>query len=230
MTRDAVLAIMQINKLLNPVRVGGTFYSPVHFSPVFSLLCLVSFYLANMLSPFIPARAQVPDVAEWGLLSVTFVGLSFVAGLLPPFLVSVEKYRGYPSVYGVLLLLSLVPVAGLWLNPGVNISFVSAFMQSAGAIAVVLLFSWPLIRHLGTHDSDREERNEWIMHNAVAALLRRGEITQAEAAIVSPLGGSPPDLSTRLQSVGTFTRHSIEREMTIEELVQANKRRFGFRG
>ena len=219
---------MQINRLFNPIKVSGTSYSPVHFSPIFALLCLGGFYLVNMLSPFITSRAYVPGIFEWGLLSAIFIGLSFGGGLLPPFLVSVEKYRGYPSVYGVLLLLSLIPITGLWLNPRIDISFVSAFLQSGGAIGIVLLFFWPLMRYIGTHDSDRKEHIEWIMHCAVASLLKRGEITHGEAAIVNPFVDNPPDLSTRLQNVDAFTRQSIVREMVIEELFQANKRRFGF--
>ena len=92
---------------------------------------------------------------------------------------------------------------------------------------MLLLFLWPFIEYIGTHDSDKEAHDEWIMHLAVAILLRRGEITPEDGRIINPIGMDGPDLATRLESLGPFARQSVEREMIIEEVVQVNKRGFG---
>ena len=168
-------------------------------------------------------------MVEWGLLSMIFVGLSFGAGLLPPILVSVERYRGYPSVYGLVLMISLVPLAGLWLNPDVDISFVLAFLQNGGALSIALLFSWPFIKYIGTHDSDKRKHEEFILHKAVGVLLWRGEITHEEARIVDTFGRDNRSIPDRLDALDPFKRMSIEREMIIEELVQSYRRRFGLK-
>ena len=220
---------MERGKILEPIRVGGTYYSPTHFSPIFAVICLASLALTHIYTPFISLRADIPAAAEWGFLLFNFVVFSFGAGFLPPFLVSIEKHSGYPSVYCSLLVLSFIPLLGLWINPNVDISPISAFFQTAGAIGVVLLFVWPFIEHIGTHDSGREAHDEWIMHNAVASLLRRGEIVREEARIANPFELDKPDIQTRLRGLPPFTRQSIEREMIIESMVQANKRKFDFR-
>ena len=106
---------------------------------------------------------------------------------------------------------------------------VPIFFESAGGIAVVLLFLWRGIECIGTHDSDRKAHLEWILHNAVAALLRRNEITREEARIVNPIEINRPPLIDRLDRLGPMSRLAVEREMVVEELVQVNKREFGLR-
>ena len=218
---------MKIGRILKPIRLDSPLYSPLHFSPIFAVLFLSALVLVHLCSPIFSIRANLPQLAEWGFLSLYAVMFSFGSGLLPPVLVCVKKKRGYPSVYGLVILLSLIPILGLWVNPFIDISPISAFFQIAGGLSVALLFLWDFIKHIGTHDSVRDSRNEWIMHNAVAALLRRGEITRGEARTINPMGMDKHDLATRLECLNPFTRKAIERKMIVEELVQANKREFG---
>ena len=92
---------------------------------------------------------------------------------------------------------------------------------------MVLLFLWRGIEVIGTHDLDREVHRDRIMGNAVTALLRRNEITREEAQIADPIEIKKRAMADRLDSLGLISRQVVEREMVVEELVQANRREFG---
>ena len=76
---------------------------------------------------------------------------------------------------------------------------------------------------LGTPpDTSKEAREELAIHNAVAALLRRGGITMEEGVVANPWEESAPPLSIRLQNLPIQARWSIEREIEIERSIQEN--------
>ena len=216
-------------RVLKPIRVYGSLYTPVHWSPIFAVLFLAVLVVVQFFSLPFSMRTGLPGLAEWGVFALLGVLYALLAGLLPPFLVSVKRKRGYTSAYGWLLVMSVIPLLGLQLSSGGEISLVPTFFVSAGGISVVLLFLWRGIEYIGTHDSDRNAHLDWILHNAVAALLRRNEIAEEEARIVSPIGINRPPLIERLESLGPISRLAVEREMVVEELVQINKRELGLR-
>ena len=216
-------------RILKPIRVYGSQFSPVHFSPTFAVLFFAGLVIVELFSLPFSIRTGLPQLAEWGVFFLLAMLFSFIAGLLPPFLVSMKRKRGYPSAYGWLLIISLIPLLALHLSSGGKISLVPTFFETAGGIAVVLLFLWRGIDYIGTHDSDREAHHEWIMHNAVRALLRRSEITREEAGIVDPIEIDRPSLIPRLECLDPITRLAVEREMIVEEVVQANQREFSLR-
>ncbi len=218
---------MKIERIFKPIRVYGDQWSPVHLSPIFGVLIFVGLVLGQLFSLPFSIHTGLPQLAEWGVFSLLTVLFFFLVGLIPPFLVSVKRRMGYQWAYGALLVISLIVITGHSLNPSVNISLISTFLQTAGGIGIALPFLWCPIRYIGTHDNDANAHREWVMHNAVAALLRRNEITREEARIVNPIEINRPPLIDRLGCLGPITRQVVEREMVVEELVQANKREFG---
>lgn len=222
---------MQIRKFINPIRAGGTYYHPIHFSPVFAALCLGLLILAYQHSPLLSIHHDVPISFQWAILSYLALCSSLGAGFIPPFLANLNTRWGYASVHVFVLVVCLVIILARWMNPNVEISPIPAFFEIAGIVGVLMLFSWPAMKFMGTrHDPEEERQHEELMlHNAVAALLRRDEIAMEEASIANPLEIDPTDIALRLQSLPIRTQWSIEREMAIQRLIRKDLVKYGMR-
>ena len=221
-----MVSIKPLKKAWRPVHISDRYSSPLYYSPAFALFTLGSLILFKWHTSFPPRGLPVPEWAEWGIL-VTLMGLpmSLLAGLVPYALVKLHECWGSTSVQRTVLALSLLFILAAWANPNIYISPFPVFLQTAGIVGIISLFLWPAIKFMGTpHDSLKEEREALVLHNAVAALRRRGEITIEEADVANPWWSGAPELSTKLQMLPMKARWSIEREIKIERAIQKDKR------
>ena len=218
-----------IRLTITPVNLHPRYYSPLYFSPAFSVLILLGLSLFRWWSSIPSLAPLVPPWAEWTIL-VVFLALpiSFMAGLAPYAMVKLHERWGYASVQCAVLSLCLVFILALWANPNKELSPFSSFFQVAGVVGTMMLFLWPAMKLLGTPpDTSKEAREDLVLHNAVAAVLRRGEITMEEAVVVNPWEDGAPALAIRLQNLPIQARWSIEREIEIERSIQENMRKSG---
>lgn len=213
-----------LKSAFRPINLHDRYSSPVYFSPAFSLLTLGGLIIFQWTTSFLPHGLPIPEWGEWSIFAFMGLGISFIVGVIPYFLVLLYKCRGYRAVQGTVLALVLIFILALWGNPNRDISPAPAFFQTAGIVGTLSLFLWPVIKFMGTPPrSSKEGREKAILHNAVAALLRRGEITEEEAIVANPLRPDAPDLSIRLQYLPAQARWSVKREMEIERSIWRNK-------
>lgn len=209
--------------ICTPVNVHDRYSPPFYHSPVFAILTLGSLILFQRLTSF---PSQGLPTFGWVLLGFVALGTSLMAGFVPYVLVKLHERWGFASVQCTVLSLCLVLILALWINPNRNVTPLPVFFQVAGVVGTLLLFMWPVIKLLGTPpDMWKQEREELLVHNAVAAVLHRGEVTTEEAAVANPLLLNPPALSVRLQNLPIQARWSIEREIEIERSIQENMRK-----
>ena len=222
--------MLRMKAILRPVHVKGSDSPSIYFSPLTAFLALIGSFLFQWHFYQMVMPVDASGFAKLGIfVMANCVPFSLLAGLGPPILVSLEKRWGFASVQRIVLVICFILILASWANPRLEISPVLLFFQVAGVITVLMLFLWPLLKFIGTrHDPKREKQyEEFILHNSVAALLRRGEIAIEEARIANPLLIESRALSSRLQSLPMQARNSIEREMVIERMVQDYRRKYG---
>ena len=213
-----------------PVNVHDRYSPPLYHSPVFALLTLGSLTLFQRLTSFPAQGLPTFPTFGWVLLGLVGLMLSLMAGFVPYVLVKLHERWGYASVQCTVLSLCLVFILALWANPNKDVTPYPVFFQVAGVVGTLSLFLWPVLKLLGTPPNTREqEREQFLLFNAVGALLRRGEITNEEAAQADPLNLDGPELSVRLQGLPLQTQVSIKREIEVERLIQEQKRKTNLR-
>jgi hypothetical protein len=214
-------------RAIKPVNLHGRYSHPLYFSPSFAILSLASLVLFRWWTSIPRFESLLPAWVEWSILVVFLaIPMSLMAGLAPYAMVKLHERWGYASVLCTVLSLCLVFILSLWANPNKEVSLLPVFFQVAGVVGTLSLFLWPAMKLLGTPpDTSKEAREELAIHNAVAALLRRGEITMEEAVVANPWEESAPPLSIRLQNLPRQARWSIEREIEIERSIQENMRK-----
>ena len=209
--------------ICRPVNVHDRYSPPFYHSPVFALLTLGSLVLFQRLTSF--SSQELPTFG-WVLLGLVGLMISLMAGFIPYVLVKLHERWGYASVQCTVLSLCLVLILSLWANPNKDVTPLSTFFEVAGVVATLSLFLWPVMKLLGTPpDTSKEAREELVIHNAVGALLRRGEITMQEAVVANPWEDTAPALGIRLQNLPIQARWSIAREIEIERSIQQNMRK-----
>ena len=153
------------------------------------------------------------------------IPLAIFAGGVPYVLVTLDELWGHTMMQCTLLSICFVFILALWANPNVEISLVRKFFQTAGVVATLSLFLWPAVKYMGTPKADPHAYEEWLLFNAVNAVYRRGEISFEEAELVAPLGLSGRKPLVGPQSLSPKAWTSIVREIEIERLLQARKRK-----
>ena len=210
-----------------PINFHGRRSHPFYWSPAFALLTLVGLVIFHWITSFPQTPLPVAEPLELAILIMVFgIPLAFVVGGVPYILVTLDNIWGYRGTQCALLSVCFVFILAFWANPNIETSLIRTFFQTAGVVATLSLFLWPVVKFMGSSQMELQRHEELILFNAVNALVRRGEISYEEAELVAPLSYlGALDPSVRLQSLSNKALTSIVREYEIERLLQDKRRK-----